>query len=92
MKIRTRFHGVLSDFVTADTVSFDMGSHATYGDLLKEIGQRFSREMPSQLWDASKNEFQGSILAVGDKRDLECVDTPLKANEELTFYLMLAGG
>jgi len=92
MNINTRFHGVLADFIASDTVRFEMGSRPTYGDLLDEIGHRFGRDMPSELWDASKNRFQGSILAVGDKRNLKSMDTPLKADEDITFYIMLAGG
>ena len=92
MIITTRFHGVLSDFVTTDTISFDMGPHATYGDLLKEIGQHFGPTLPSHLWDGSQNRFQSSILAAGEERNLKSMDTPLKADEEITFYLMLSGG
>ena len=92
MKITARFHGILTDYVTPDAVDFDMGSHPTYGDLLKEIGHRFSRDMPSQLWDGSKDDFHGSVLAMGEDRTLASQDTPLKADEEITFYLMLAGG
>jgi hypothetical protein len=91
LKIRARFHGLLTEWVTAEVVDFDLCPEPTYADLLKDIGSRFSEDMPPQLWDRENNSFNKSILAVGDGRDL-AMDSPLKPNEEITFYLMLAGG
>ncbi len=92
MKIKARFHGVLGKWVTEETVSFDLGPDSTYADLLKEIGNLYSRAMPPQLWDEDACDFKGSILAIGDGENLKSHDTPLTDCEEITFYLMLAGG
>ena len=91
MNIRVRFHGLLTEWVTAEVVDFDLCPEPTYADLLEEIGSRFSEHMPPQLWDRGKNSFHKSILAVGDGRDL-AMDSSLKPVEQITFYLMLAGG
>ncbi len=92
MIVKTRFHGVLADWITSETIHFNMEPRSTYGDLLKKIGDRFSDNMPDQLWDEKLAQFKSVVLAVGEDRNLEALDTPLKGWEEITFYLMLSGG
>lgn len=91
MKIKTCFHGVLTEWITVETADFDLGPEPTYADLLKEIGNRFAEGMPPQLWDRGRDCFHSSVLAIGDGRSLE-MESALKSGEEVTFYLMLAGG
>jgi len=91
MRIKTRFHGILSEWVTTETTDFDLGAEPTYADLLKGIGIRFGDAMPPQLWDRERSIFHKSVLAIGDSRNLG-IDSPLRPDEEVTFYLMLAGG
>jgi len=92
MIVKVHFHGILADWVTSETVIFQMDSPSVYADLLKQIGDRFTENMPEQLWDKKLGKFKNSILAMGKDRNLESLDTPLKPGEEITFYLMLAGG
>jgi len=91
MKIRARFHGVLNEWVTEETADFDLGPAPTYADLLKDIGNRFGDDMPPELWDKRESKFHKSVLAVGDGRNL-VMESALESDEEITFYLMLAGG
>jgi len=92
MIVKARFHGILADWVSTETVTFHMDSGSIYGDLLKQIGDRFAESMPEQLWDKISGKFNSSILVMGKGRNLESLETPLKSGEEITFYLMLAGG
>lgn len=92
MIVKTRFQGVLADWITSETIHFNMEPRSTYGDLLKKIGDRFSDNMPDQLWDKKLAKFKSVVLAVGKDRNLESIDTQLTPNEEIAFYLMLAGG
>lgn len=92
MKVNALFHGILSDWMGAESAEIDVADGSLYEDLLKEIGRRFGPNMPSQLWNEKENIFNGPILAVGEGRNLETPDVPLIDGEEIKFFLMLAGG
>lgn len=91
MKITAEFHGVLADWVGTPSVNFDLPAGATYSDLMKEIGRRYRRNMPEQLWNKKKNRFK-KVRAHAKQRTLESADMPLSEGEEIKFYLMIAGG
>ena len=92
MIVKVKFHGILADWITPETVEFRMDTPAVFADLLKQIDERFADKMPKQLWDKKMGKFKSSILAMGHGRNLESLDAPLKREEEITFYLMLSGG
>lgn len=48
--------------------------------------------MPDPLWDAEKNTFHQKVRAFRDGKALGPADVKLVQGEELTFYLMIAGG
>jgi hypothetical protein len=48
--------------------------------------------MPDQLWDAKKDTFHQKVRAFRDGSALDPVDIKLAQGEELTFFLMIAGG
>jgi len=92
MIVKALFHGVLADWISPETVVFQMESGSVYSDLLKQIGHRFEERMPDQLWDKKSSVFKSNILAMGKDRNLESPATPLRPDEEITFFLMLSGG
>jgi hypothetical protein len=92
MKITTQFHGILADWVGAASASFDLPQDATYADLMDEIGRRFGRNMPEQLWDREKNCFNKTVQALGKGRTLNAANISLWEEETITFILMIAGG
>jgi hypothetical protein len=92
MKITVHFHGILADWIGTRSAGFELSNDATYSDLIKEIQQRFGGNMPDQLWDVQKNTFHQKVRAFKDGRALYPVDFNLEQGEELTFFLMLAGG
>jgi molybdopterin converting factor small subunit len=91
MKVTAEFHGILSEWIGTRTASFDLPAGATYSDLMAEIGRRYRRNMPDQLWDKENNLFK-KVRAHGKERTLVSADTPLLEGEEIQFLLMLAGG
>lgn len=91
MKITAEFHGVLAEWVGTRSASFELPAGATYSDLMKEIGRRYRRNMPAQLWDTERNMFN-KVQAHGKDRTLASADTPLLEGEEIQFLLMIAGG
>ncbi|MBW1708834.1 MAG: MoaD/ThiS family protein [Deltaproteobacteria bacterium] len=92
MNVSALFHGILADFVGVKTASFELASGSTYGDLLTEIGKRYSQSMPEQLWDQKENRFNAPILAKGTDREIESPEIPLEEGEEIKFFLMISGG
>ncbi len=92
MKVTAHFHGILADWVGTRSAGFELSSNATYPDLIKEIKRRFGGNMPEQLWDAQKNTFHQKVRAFRDGKALNPVDYKLEQGEELTFFLMIAGG
>lgn len=92
MKVVARFHGILADWMGTPAASIDLPSHADYGDLLVEIRRRYSPNMPAQLWDPKKNAFTKSVQAFRCGKRLEAFDARLGQEQEIIFYLMIAGG
>jgi hypothetical protein len=64
----------------------------TYPDLIKEIKRSFGDNMPDQLWDAKKDTFHQKVRAFRDESALDPLDFKLEQGEELTFFLVIAGG
>ena len=92
MKVTAHFHGILADWVGTRSAGFELSNAATYSDLIKEIRRRFGGNMPDQLWDNEKNTFHKKVLAFRDGKAPGTADFKLHNGEELTFYLMMAGG
>lgn len=94
MKITVVFNGILADFIGTERAELDLPAGAIYADLLSEIGQSFSRNMPDKLWNREQNTFKASVLATRDERHLTSMEmkAPLKEGDEIKFFLTLAGG
>ena len=92
MKVTAHFHGILADWVGTRSADFELSNYATYADLIKEIRRRFGSNIPAQLWDAEKNTFHQKVRAFRDGSALDPVRFKLEQGEELTFFLMIAGG
>ncbi len=92
MKITADFQGILADWVGIPSATFDLPEGATYGDLLREIGLRYRKNMPEQLWDHENNRFRKQVRAHGQEKAFESSDTPLHKGDKITFLLMIAGG
>ena len=92
MKVTAHFHGILSEWVGTPSAVFELSDGAVYGDLIREIRRRFGGDMPEQLWDDEKNTFHKKVRAFKDGKALDQEDIRLQQGDELTFYLMMAGG
>lgn len=92
MNVSTVFHGILSDWVGTEEADFELPAGASYADLLSEIGTRYGSNMPPQLWDPAEKNFRGPIMASGDGRNIDSLETTLTDGEKITFLLMLSGG
>jgi hypothetical protein len=92
MNITASFHGILADWIGVRSASFDLPTHATHGDLLKAIHQRYAQNMPDQLWDQTKNRFAKEITISGKGEISKLLNVALKDDEVVIFLLMIAGG
>ncbi len=91
MIISAHFHGILADWVGTPAAEFDLAAGATLADLMHEIGRRYRRNMPEQLWDRQTGSFKKQVRAQGVAAIYNDLNTPLEG-EEITFMLMIAGG
>jgi molybdopterin converting factor small subunit len=92
MEVTVRFIGPLKDFVGEESAPFDLPDQATYGALLKEIGQRFGHRFPEKIWDGDSAAFKAGILVMGTGRDLDDPAIQLTEGEEIKVLPMLGGG
>ena len=92
MKVTALFHGILGDWVGARSARFELPHDATYPDLMKEIGRRYRRNMPDQLWDMERNTFNRKVRVFRNGKAMDTRDFKLIDGEALTFFLMMAGG
>ncbi len=92
MKVTVFFLGIMKEYTGQETVAFDFSGKATYGDLMRSIGQRFRGLLPDYIWDAKVNVFKDTVMAVGEGRDLRSPDMPLVENEEIKIMVVFAGG
>ena len=87
------FPGVIGhEMVGTVSAVFELSDDDVYDHLTGEIRRRFGGNMPDQLWDEEKNTFHKKIRAFRDGKALDATDARLRDGEELTFYLMMAGG
>lgn len=91
MIISAHFHGILADWVGTPAAEFDLAAGATLADLMHEIGRRYQRNMPEQLWDRQTDSFKKQVRAQGVATIYNDLNTPLEGGE-ITFMLMIAGG
>ena len=92
MKVTAFFHGILADWVGAQSARFELPDDSTYRDLIKEVDRRYRRNMPDQLWDRERNTFNGKVRVVRNGKAMDTTDFKLIEGETLTFLLMMAGG
>jgi len=92
MIITTHFHGILADWVGTPSAVFDLSAGATVADLMHEIGRRYQRNMPEQLWDRKTDSFKKQVCAQGTAITYTNLNMPLGKGEEITFMLLIAGG
>ncbi|MFO7963603.1 MAG: MoaD/ThiS family protein [Desulfobacterales bacterium] len=92
MNVTIHLLGLFKEYIGTDTADLELPEGAVYGDLLAEIGRRFGESLPKSLWDSETLEFKPGILCVGEGRDLERKDQPLKPGESISIVVHMAGG
>ena len=92
MIITAHFHGILADWVGTPSADFDLSDGATLADLMHEIGRRYQRNMPEQLWDRKTDSFKKQVQAQGAATTYNDLNMTLEKGEEITFMPMIAGG
>jgi molybdopterin converting factor small subunit len=92
MHIKTRFHGILADWVGTPSASFELTQGSTLTDLILEIGRRYRQNMPDPLWDQKTNSFNQKVRAFKDTTALDPVEHSLADGDVITFMLLIAGG
>ena len=92
MIISAHFHGILADWVGTPSADFDLAAGATLADLMHEIGRRYQRNMPEQLWDRKADCFKKQVRAQGAISVYNDLDMQLEKGEDITFMFMIAGG
>lgn len=92
MKVTVAFFGPLAEQVGHGTVQFEFSHQATYGDLLNEIGNRFGSRFHKRIWDSQENTFKAGILIIGEGRDLDAREAPLRDGEEIKIVPVFGGG
>ena len=92
MNVTVIFFGIMKEKAGLEALELSLPDGATFGDLMREIGGRFGQKFPETAWDAEANAFKPPVMVVGDGRDLESFDTPLKDGEKIKIVAPLAGG
>jgi len=92
MIITAHFHGILADWVGTPSADFNLSDGATLADLMHEIGRRYQRNMPEQLWDRKTDSFKKQVQAQGAATTYHDLNMTLEKGEEITFMLMITGG
>ena len=92
MIVTAHFHGLLADWVGTPSADFNLSAGATLADLMHEIGRRYQRNMPEQLWEHKTDSFKKQVRAQGATTTYNDLNMTLRKGEEITFMLMIAGG
>jgi len=92
MIISAHFHGILADWVGTPAAEFNLAAGATLADLMHEIGRRYRRNMPEQLWDRETDSFKKQVQTRGSATIYNDLNTTLEGDSDITFMLMIAGG
>ena len=92
MKVTVNFLGLLKSYIRTEEVTLELPDGAVFQDLLKEIGRRYNENLPETLWDKTSQAFSLNILCIGEGRDLEDRQMPLKPGETISVLIHMAGG
>lgn len=92
MKVKTVFHGILSEWIGIKEAFWDLPQGSTLEDLISEIQRILHTRGPRQLWDPQEKGFAPQVVATKDGVVLTQKDAPLSDNEEIQFLLFLSGG
>ena len=92
MIVTAHFHGILADWVGTPSADFNLSAGATLADLMHEIGRRYQRNMPEQLWEHKTDSFKKQVRVQGATTTYNDLNMTLRKGEEITFMLMIAGG
>jgi molybdopterin converting factor small subunit len=92
MQVTVKFFGPLSEQTGQVHADFVLPPGATFGHLLKAIGERFGPRFHAGLWDAEQKAFKAGILVIGAGRDLNDREMPLQEGEEIKVVPLLGGG
>ena len=92
MRVRVQFHGILSDWMGGSRAEVSLPNGGTFGDLLREIKRIFSATMPSQLRNKDQETFNRALWAMRGTDRLSELTAGLRDEEEIQFFLSLAGG
>jgi len=93
--VEVRFTGMLAralGFGIHDTQTYHLSSPATYGDLLRRIGEEFADRFPPNTWNAAETNFHGHVTALHHGNRLDAPSDPLTDGAEVVFIIGIAGG
>ena len=79
-------------YTSKDKIEMQLSEGACFKDLLAEIGRRYGTKMPQPIWDASRMRFTHHVLAMRGFKHLTDLSEPLNAGDNITFFLIMAGG
>jgi len=94
MKITVIFQGLLANYIGEKTLRLNLPEGAVFDDLLAQIGQRFSGDMPDELWDKEQKVFKVPLLASRDQQSLDAIEptSPLEEGDEIHLFFPISGG
>ncbi len=92
MEILVHFLGILRNRLGVETLLIELPEGAVFGDLMDDMARRFKDRSLENIWDQQNRQIKPGVLCIGEGRDFESVDIPLKHRENVRIMALMAGG
>ena len=92
MIVRLRAFGELERLFDGERPHLSLPDHATLGDLLDAIDERWGAQLEPVWWDRAARRFRGPVVILAGGTDLHDPATPLNDGQEVLLVPVVSGG
>ena len=92
MIVRLRAFGELERLFGGERPQVGLPDHATLGDLLDVIDERWGAQLEPVWWDRATRRFCGPVVILAGGTDLHDPATPLNDGQEVLLVPVVSGG
>lgn len=92
MRIKVRLTGLMRHYIGEKEIDYELPRGARVSDLMLEVGRKYGSRLPDQMWDAERERFHSTIIAIRKGSPPINSDEPLRPGDEIYIISRIAGG
>jgi hypothetical protein len=92
MRIGITFFTIVKQYAGMQGMEVELGTDATVGELLREVGRRLEHKLPVWIWDPENQVFHPAVNAYVDGELVRHLTCPLHDGSQVFLVGGIAGG